>query len=97
MYVGFGIMQKYWNCLVVLVVGELNCGWISFFHEHGVLEHFFEAINFSVHASMCIVMVHRVTEVLHIGGAMYCIIFIELLLFHTSHGPTRSEVPRSSD
>ena len=82
-------MQKDWSCLVVLVIGELNCGWIWFFCEHGALEHFFHAINFSVHASMCTVMVHQVTEVLHIGGAMYCIIFIELLLFHASCGPTQ--------
>ena len=38
---------------------------------------------------MCIVTVHRVTEGLHIGRVMYCITFIELLLFHASRGPTR--------
>ena len=81
MYVGFRIMQKDWSCLVVLVVGELDWGWIWFFHEHGALEHFFHAINFSVHASMCIVTVHQVAEVLHIGGAMYCIISLNYYYF----------------
>ena len=28
MYVGFRIMQKHWSFPMVLVVGELNCGWI---------------------------------------------------------------------